>query len=171
MTISRKWSPLAAAAALALMCAPTLGCEKQDTTPPDEGDAAADGDDGGGDDSSDADAGGDDSSDPDGGMISESDESSMLTKSSFEATLNDHFSEVSDCYVAALETSPDAKGTLKASFKISADGKVLELNVVEGSTLTDEGFVECLTNSAKSWDFPKPSAEMTLEYPFTLEPG
>ncbi len=98
---------------------------------------------------------------------------SILSKSSFDQTINDNFGDVSDCYIAALEGNPELAGTLETSFTIDAEGKVSTLTAIEGSTLDDPGMIECLIQRAQSWQFDKPASgdEMVLEYPFNLEPA
>lgn len=95
-----------------------------------------------------------------------------LSKANFDDTVHDHFSEVSDCYVAALEGNPELAGTLEAEFTIGDDGQVVSVTVVEGSSLTDAGLIACINSAAASWDFAVPAhGEMSLRYPFTLAPG
>ncbi|NVB37302.1 AgmX/PglI C-terminal domain-containing protein [Pseudenhygromyxa sp. WMMC2535] len=136
----------------------TLGCKKQETTSPDA-DAAP---------PAQADADLDTESDP----AEEAEaEAEVLTKTSFENTVSEHFDDVSDCYMSALEANPELAGELVASFTIGADGQVTALVAAEGSTLTDEALIACITERAQSWGFDTPTEEMVLQYPFNLEPA
>jgi hypothetical protein len=139
------------------------GCKKQPTTPPDSDDKTdvADVDDVEDDEASDE--------DEDEGT---EDEPVPLNKANFDETINEHFSEVSDCYVAALEANAELQGKLDAEFTIAADGKVVSIVAVDGSTLNDEGLIACMNSAATSWTFAVPAdGEMKLRYSFNLVPG
>jgi hypothetical protein len=95
-----------------------------------------------------------------------------LTKSSFDETINEHMSEVSDCYVQLLESNPDAKGTLEADFTFGADGVPTSIVAGSGSTLTDESLLQCIHAASKGWGFGVPKQDgMTLRYTFHLAPA
>ena len=157
-TSSRTWITLAAA----LVLTGASGCKKDETTSPDEATPPAE--------EGDLDA----EEEPEEVEAPAEDAepaAAILTKASFDATVNEHFQEVSDCYVAALEANGDLAGKLHLEFTIGAEGTVTAVTVVEDSTLTDEGLVACVTEAANGWQFDKPTEEMNLRYPFTLEPG
>lgn len=147
---------------ITLAATATLGvgaCKKQPTTPPDGGASPPVEED---DDDDDAPADDDDNEEP----------ATPLNKASFDETIHDHFSEVSDCYVAALERNAKLKGKLDAEFTIGDDGKVVSITAAEGSTLTDEGLLACINQVASTWTFARPShGEMTLRYVYELAPG
>jgi hypothetical protein len=149
---TRTW--ITAAAALAMLC--TVGCKKEETTTPD--DAVTDDDD--------AD---DDAPEP---AEAEDETPELLSKGSFDETITDHFSDVSDCYVAALEGNPDLEGKLNAEFTIGADGVPTSVTAVDGSSITDEALVECISSAAAHWGFNQPAeAGMRLRYEFNLAPA
>ena len=80
--------------------------------------------------------------------------------------------EVSDCYVALLESNPDAKGKLEADFTFGADGVPTAVAAGAGSTLSDASLVDCIANASKGWGFGMPKeAGMTLRYTFNLAPA
>ena len=138
------------------------GCKKEPTTDPGSATPATSEDDDG--------ASSDDSDDSD----EASDEGEApLGKANFDETVFEHFSEVSDCYVAALEGNPELAGKLEADFTIGADGSLVELVAVEGSTLAaDEAMLACIKSAASGWSFAKPAdGDMTLRYTFDLQPG
>ena len=104
-------------------------------------------------------------------MDAEPEAEALMSKSSFDETVHDHFGEISDCYLAALEANPELAGTINAEFTFDADG-VPTLAVAESSSLSDEGLVACIGEAAKGWSFGKPKeAGMTMSYPITLEPA
>lgn len=102
----------------------------------------------------------------------EADAPEPLTKSSFDETIHEHMQEVSDCYVALLGTTPDAKGKLEADFTFGADGVPTAVVAGTGSTLSDASLVQCIADASKGWSFGVPKEEgMTLRYTFNLEPA
>jgi hypothetical protein len=140
------------------------GCKKEPSVDPGEASPAGSSDGG--------DVLDDDAADDDDGRDADEAGVEPLSKANFDETVHDHFSEVSDCYIAALEGNPELAGTLEAEFTIGDDGQVVSVTVVEGSTLADEGLIACIDAAAKTWDFAVPShGEMTLRYPFNLAPG
>ncbi|PRQ06877.1 AgmX/PglI C-terminal domain-containing protein [Enhygromyxa salina] len=149
---------LITAAALVMLC--TTGCKKEETTTPDDATAADDVDDAA-----------DDAPEP--ATSDDEDEApELLSKASFDETITDHFSDVSDCYVAALETQPDLKGKLNAEFTIGADGVPTSVTAVDGSSITDEALVQCINDAASNWGFDQPAeAGMRLRYEFNLAPA
>lgn len=102
----------------------------------------------------------------------EADAPEPLTKSSFDETINEHMTEVSDCYVALLESNPDAKGKLEADFTFGADGVPTSVVAASSSTLNDATLVQCIADASKGWGFGVPKGEgMTLRYSFNLAPA
>ena len=138
----------------------TVACKKEETTtPPDDATPTDEVDDAEDDEDAEEPADGPDEAEP-------------LSKHSFDETINDHMSEVSDCYVKTLETSPDAKGKLEAEFTFGADGVPTSVVAAGGSTLTDEALLQCITDASKGWGFgPPKEAGMTLRYTFNLAPA
>ncbi|MFO7564162.1 MAG: AgmX/PglI C-terminal domain-containing protein [Enhygromyxa sp.] len=136
-------------------------CEKPPSTPPDEGATPA---------------GDDDDDDVVAAPADEDDDeveaAEPLTKASFDETVHEHFGEVSDCYVAALEGDPKLQGKLNAEFTIGEDGQVLGITAADDSTLTDEGLLACINQAAANWTFARPpQGEMTLRYLYDLAPS
>lgn len=157
-TITSLAITIAAAATLTV-----TGCKKEPTTPPEGGETPAEDDDAGDDveTPADEDASGDDE-----------EAAAPLDKASFDETIHEHFSEVSDCYVAALESNAGLQGKLNAEFKIGADGKVVSVTALDDSTLKDEGLVACIHQAAATWTFAlPPHGEMSLRYVYNLAPG
>jgi hypothetical protein len=146
---------------LAAVATLSVGCKKEPTTTPEAGDVTQPEDDDAGDDVEDSGDEGDDV-----------EAAATLDKSTFDETVNEHFSEVSDCYVAALESNPKLEGTLHAEFKVGTEGQVVSVTALDDSTLKDEGLLACINQAAAGWTFPRPAdGEMTLRYPYKLAPG
>jgi hypothetical protein len=139
----------------------TVACKKEDTTTPTDTATSADPAD------VEADEPADEGDEPD-----EADAPEPLSKGSFDETINAHMEEVSACYVALLESNPDAKGKLEADFTFGADGVPTAVAAGAGSTLTDASLVQCIADAAKGWGFGAPKEEgMTLRYSFNLAPA
>lgn len=137
----------------------TVACKKEETTAPPDATPTDDGGDVAADD--------DEADEPD-----EADAPEPLSKSSFDDIIHEHMQEVSDCYVALLESSPDAKGKLEADFTFGADGVPTGVVAGTGSTLSDASLVQCIADASKGWGFGVPKEEgMTLRYSFNLEPA
>lgn len=135
------------------------GCKKQSTTPPDGLENPDD----------DLDA---DDVEADEDEQADDSETAVLDKASFDETIQEHFSEVSDCYVAALETNPDLQGQLNAEFEIDPEGKVVTISALDDSTLNDEGLLTCIQQAASNWQFARPpQGPLTLRYTYNLVPA
>jgi hypothetical protein len=149
-----------AAGTVFLVTLSTVACKKEETATPADATPSDDAADDEADEPDEADA-------PD-----EPDAAVPLTKSSFDETIHEHFQEVSDCYVALLETNPDAKGKLEADFTFGADGVPTGVVAATGSTLSDASLVQCIADASKAWSFGVPKEEgMTLRYSFNLAPA
>lgn len=154
-TITSKAITLAAVATLSVAACKKKQVEEQDTTWPDVPAVDVDVD-----------------IDEDENEGDEAEPAAVLDKASFDETIHEHFSEVSDCYVAALESNPELQGKLDAEFKIGADGKVLGITALDGSTLKDEGLLACINQAAATWTFAlPPQGEMSLRYTYNLAPA
>jgi len=135
------------------------GCKKEPTTPPEDGDASDDGE-------------GEVEEPADEEPADEEEAAAVLDKASFDETIHEHFSEVSDCYVIALESNAELQGKLNAEFKIGSDGKVVSITALDDSTLKDEGLLACINQAASTWTFAlPPHGEMTLRYTYNLAPA
>jgi hypothetical protein len=155
----RNW--ITAAGTVFIATLSTVGCKKEDTTTPTDAATTADP----------ADVEGDEPAD-EGDEPDEADAPEPLSKSSFDETIHEHMQEVSDCYVALLESNPDAKGKLEADFTFGADGVPTAVVAGTGSELNDPALVQCIADASKNWGFGVPKeAGMTLRYTFNLAPA
>jgi len=94
-----------------------------------------------------------------------------LSKTSLDAVINAHASEVSACYDAALAVWPGLKGRIASAIVIWFDGRVALVHT--GESTLDNPMLECCINTAiRSWPFPKPSdgSIALVTFPFTLGP-
>jgi hypothetical protein len=142
----------------------TVACKKEATTTPT--DAATSGD------AADAEADEADEEEAEDEPADEPEAPEPLSKHSFHETIDEHMEDVSNCYVALLESNPDHKGKLEADFTFGADGVPTSVTAAAGSTLNDASLVECIANASKGWGFGVPKeAGMTLRYTFHLAPA
>jgi outer membrane biosynthesis protein TonB len=150
---------LATRAVFAALITLSFGCKKSDTTTPD--DAAPE------DESS-------SESEPEPAPAEEEEPAEVaLDPGSFEEAINEHMSDIADCYTTANASNPELKGEMNTLFTIGPDGKISEFKVEEGSSLNDEGLTQCIIEKSKTWQFPKPASgeAISLPFPFNLEPG
>jgi hypothetical protein len=94
-----------------------------------------------------------------------------LSKTSLDAVINAHASEVSACYDSALAVWPGLKGRIASAIVIWFDGRVALVHT--GESTLDNPMLECCINTAiRSWPFPKPSdgSIALVTFPFTLGP-
>jgi len=95
----------------------------------------------------------------------------VLSKESLDTVVNEHASDVSACYDAALAVWPGTKGRVATSFVIWFDGQVALART--GESTLDNPMLECCINTAvRSWTFPKPKdgSIALVTFPFTLGP-
>ncbi|MCB9750099.1 MAG: von Willebrand factor type A domain-containing protein [Myxococcales bacterium] len=83
-----------------------------------------------------------------------------------------HINEVRYCYNTGLNKDPNLKGRVTVQFVITGAGTVGS-SVLEAATLPDTNVANCIAKAVKRWKFPKPKGggEVTVSYPFVLEPG
>ena len=149
MTIARSITSLLAVAVVLTACK-----KDADTKPP-------------------LDGGGDQVANPEdnGGDAEEAPAEDFLTVDAFEETITSKQGDVVDCYSAAKEAKPAlAGGKLALEFTIDGQGKVSAIKPEPGGTIDDPGLTACVTDKAKSWQFPKTrdGNTMTLPYSFNL---
>lgn len=149
---SISWSLLAVAVGALTLAA----CKKSsDTTAPDDGGGEVSQGDGGG-----SEAPADDSdSAPE-----------FLTVDVFEDVMNAKGGDVTDCFTAAKEAKPELGGKLMLEFTIDGTGKVSAVKTEDASAVKDAGLTTCVTDKAKTWEFPKTrdGQPMVLAYAFNL---
>ena len=104
--------------------------------------------------------------------VTEAEPASTLTTENFEITVQDHMSDVLDCYAEAQATTSDLAGKLVAEFTIEADGAASAVVATSESTLDDAALLACLSGRVANWRFaPTPNAAaMTMTFPFDLAP-
>jgi len=150
---TRIWIPI-----VTLALAATFACkDEQETVSPDDASADADADE----------------SEPEPEPAApEADAPAVMTKASFDEAIHEHFDDVTNCYLEALSANAELAGTFSAEFIFDEDGTVTSVTAVEGSTLIDEGMINCVNEKAKAWMFDKPSEPgMTMRYDYELAPA
>ena len=84
--------------------------------------------------------------------------------------VNSHMGQIRACYEAALDSSPGLKGSVTASWHISATGGVPRA-VVASSTLSNGRVEGCITRVIKGWTFRNPDAiEADASWGFVFTP-
>jgi hypothetical protein len=88
----------------------------------------------------------------------------------------DFFPMAGDCYDQAQKRSPDLRGKVVLRFAIVGDantgGIVESADVMDRSTIRDQGMIECIRESMLSMTFPPPKQGgfVTVEYPIDFSP-
>jgi TonB family protein len=87
-----------------------------------------------------------------------------------EAQANKARSVISGCYTIGLAVDPELAGSLVVRFTIATDGKVKDVTVSE-SDIDNDDVEGCVVAVVRTWKFASGQSAVTLEYPFTFEPG
>jgi hypothetical protein len=85
-----------------------------------------------------------------------------------EQVVVDHMYQVRSCYEDGLLKKSDLAGVLNTAIVIGPSGKVSEAKIVDNS-LKDAAVEKCITDAIKSWQFPKHTGDVTINYPFVLK--
>ena len=94
-----------------------------------------------------------------------------LDKEQIRKVVREHIVEIRDCYNAALQGDPEAKGRVVIDFTIGEQGQVTQA-AVGSSDMTSDAAPSCMRDVIRGWSFPKPSGgSVQVSYPFVLEPG
>jgi len=94
-----------------------------------------------------------------------------------ERVREDFFPLAKECYQGVLERHPERSGKVALHFTIVGDerigGIVEEATVGDESTLRDDEFDTCMTESMMSMTFPPPKGggSVTVVYPIEFSPG
>jgi len=88
---------------------------------------------------------------------------------SIRSTVREHSREIAACYDSLLEQTPDAQGSVVASFAIDPSGAVSQVSIASDD-LASPDLEACMVSAIESWLFaPVESSEpVTVNYPFTL---
>lgn len=95
-----------------------------------------------------------------------------LSKEVIRRIVRAHVNEVRHCYNEGLASDPELAGRVVVQVTIGgADGKVTR-SEVESTNLEGE-VPECIAKAMERWMFPTPAdgKNVTVTYPFVLEPG
>lgn len=93
-----------------------------------------------------------------------------LDKDLIRRIVRAHIGEVRYCYNEGLEHDPELAGRVVVDFVIGAEGKVTR----SAADSDMEGDVpDCIATAVSHWLFPRPAdgEDVSVKYPFVLEPG
>lgn len=79
--------------------------------------------------------------------------------------------DVRDCYNAGLRNNAALGGTLTIDFTIDARGRVAQSKPADGGDFEDPKVAQCIADAIANWEFPASGGEVTVSYPFNLDPG
>ena len=92
----------------------------------------------------------------------------MIPKDLIRGVIQQHIGEVKQCYLGPLQQNKDLAGRVLVYFVIGTDGKVTESHIQE-SSLNSPAFEKCITDTVRSWLFPKPQGgKVEVSYPFVF---
>jgi outer membrane biosynthesis protein TonB len=105
------------------------------------------------------------------GTVRAGDAEGTLDKDLIRRVVRAHIPEIRECYNAALQADPEARGKVVIDFTIGEEGKVTQAGVAS-SDMKDAAAPACMANAINGWLFPKPDGgSVKVSYPFVLEPG
>jgi hypothetical protein len=95
-----------------------------------------------------------------------------LDKDIVRRIVRSHINEIRHCYNQALVRNPEAKGRITIDATIDDSGKVVAATP-QPTEMNDPDIGGCMAKAFLRWKFPKPTdgANVTVSYPFILEPG
>jgi TonB family protein len=82
-----------------------------------------------------------------------------------------HMNEIRYCYERELVRDPTLRGTVRLSFVIGPDGRVVSATAERGDL--PEGVTSCVVAAVRRWTFPAPDGGgvVAVTYPFVFTPG
>lgn len=93
-----------------------------------------------------------------------------LDKEIIRRIIRRHINEVKFCYEKELVKSPGLMGRVMVQFTIAGTGGVIA-SIVQASTMNNPSVEQCIAQSVRRWEFPKPSGGgiVVVTYPFVLK--
>ena len=93
-----------------------------------------------------------------------------LDKEIIRRIIRRHINEVKFCYERELVRTPGLMGRVMIQFTIAATGQVVA-SMVQSSTLGSMPVEQCIAQSVRRWEFPKPQGGgiVVVTYPFVLK--
>lgn len=93
-----------------------------------------------------------------------------LDRSVIERVIRRNLGDINYCYERRLNARPNLSGVFEAQFAIGANGRVQSVRAAR-SSLSDGILDQCIQNSIKTWQFPKPvgGTVVNVNYPFILK--
>lgn len=105
-------------------------------------------------------------------QIKKSEVKGALDKAIVNRVVRHHSREILECYKQSLRVRPEIEGEIGLKFLIGPQGKV-KASMIASDTIGDQALRACLTDGAKTWQFPKPKGsmvEVVAPLRFYLEP-
>lgn len=84
------------------------------------------------------------------------------------AVVQEHQAELTACYEQRLAEGKSVRGEVVLSFVIGRDGVPAKARVKK-STLADAAVETCLLRAARTWVFPRPSADQPVDLPLHFD--
>lgn len=94
-----------------------------------------------------------------------------LDRDIIRRVVRSNIGDVRDCYNAGLRNNAALGGTLTIDFTIDARGRVEQSKPAEGGEFEDPKVAQCIADAIANWEFPATGGEVTVSYPFNLDPG
>jgi outer membrane biosynthesis protein TonB len=92
-----------------------------------------------------------------------------ITREDVAKVINEHFSEIQNCYDTAVMNDPTLMGRIEFEWTILLSGEVADVKI-KSSTIRSSQLHACITATIRSWKFPKPQgASVVVSYPFVFD--
>lgn len=88
-----------------------------------------------------------------------------------QKVVRDAYGRLRRCYEVGLAKNANLEGKVVVRFLITREGKVGDVAVAQGTTLSDKAAIECMVKEYKSLAFPPPEGGIvTVVYPIMFSP-
>lgn len=92
-----------------------------------------------------------------------------MRREEVKRVIDQHMSEITNCYETALVVNPSIMGKVVFEWKILLSGKVGEVRILS-STLNSQEIHSCIQAAIRSWRFPAPKGSAVMvSYPFIFD--
>lgn len=92
-----------------------------------------------------------------------------ITPAMIQAVVRAQIEDVRECYETGLHADATLTGRVVLHMHIGASGNVIGADVAE-STLASPTVGECIAEHADDWHFPEAAHDVSVRYPFQLNP-
>jgi TonB family protein len=104
---------------------------------------------------------------PDGTEPSPPSNDGELDQAAIAQVVRSHSRDVRRCYEKGLRSNPNLSGRVDVTFTIAVSGRVSTARVAR-STIGDEAVQACILGVVRGMRFPKPKANVTVNYPYVF---